>query len=89
MTLKPSHLYRLEYSLQSGNGQTYRYEATMTYLGANQGGDEGAFNLRPYAGTQSLRFDAILVAEDLGMTQGRDDHRHRAKKSLGRIPKES
>ena len=85
--LKQGHLYRLVYKLQSGNGSWYKYEATMTFLGQKKIDNSLDFNLRPIAGTQNLRMDAIIEAEDLGMTAGRDDHRHRAKKSLGRIPK--
>ena len=88
--LKKSHLYRLVYRLQSGNGSWYRYEAYMTFLGLMKGSNpaQGVFNLRPVAGTQALLLSCIEEAEDLGDTQGRDDRRHRAKKSLGRIPKE-
>lgn len=90
--LHQGHLYRLVYKLQSGNGQWYKYEAYMSFLGRTKtpmyGAPEGNFNLRPIAGTQTLRLDHILEAEDLGSTHGRDDPRHRAKKSLGRIPKE-
>lgn len=85
--LKQSHLYRLVYRLQSGNGSWYKYESYMTYLGPVRNSTEGSFNLRPFAGTQSLDRANILEAEDLGPTQGRDDRRHRAKKSLGRCPK--
>jgi hypothetical protein len=77
--LKPSHLYRLVFVLQSGNGQFYKYESYMTFLGYNKDKGELSFNLRPVAGTQSLPADAIWEFEDLG--------RHRAKKSLGRVDK--
>jgi hypothetical protein len=70
-----------------GNFRWYKYEATMTYLGGGVRQD-AVFNLRPVAGTQSLPRNCILEAEDLGETQGRDDHRHRAKRSLGPMPKE-
>lgn len=85
--LKGSHLYRLVFKLQSGNGQWYKYEAYMTFLGQVRHSEETTWNLRPVAGTQGLPAGAILEAEDLGPTQGRDDRRHRAKKSLGRMPK--
>jgi hypothetical protein len=84
--LKKGHLYRLVYKLQSGNYRWYKYEATMTYLGP--GRFEEFFNLRPLAGTQSLPKNSILEAEDLGESHGRDDSRHRLKRSLGPIPKE-
>lgn len=83
--LKEHHLYRLVYKLQSGNYRWYKYEATMTYLGKGLGGRLD-FNLRPIAGTQYLTEDSILEAEDLGLSQGRDDHRHRAKKRLSPMP---
>jgi hypothetical protein len=86
--LEEGHLYRVVYRLQSGNGQWYKYEAVMTYLGASRlNPGEGSWNLRPIAGTQTIRRNDILIAEDLGVTAGRDDHRHRAKRSLGRIPR--
>jgi hypothetical protein len=95
ITLQPHHVYRLEYKLQSGNGSWYRYEATMTYLGASKFPQypgqaialrELQFSLRPEAGTQTLRIGQILSATDLGEAQGRDDSRHRSKRPLGRIP---
>lgn len=85
--LKRSHLYRLVYRLQLGNGRWYKYEAYMTYLGCNKVTREAQFNLRPVAGTQSLSLRDLLEVEDLGRTEGRDDPRHKAKRSLGPAPK--
>jgi hypothetical protein len=87
IALKRGHLYRLTYRLQSGNGRWYKYEATMTYLGRASQTKDTLWNLRPIAGTQTLPTNDILAAEDLGASGMRDDHRHRAKKSLGSIPK--
>lgn len=86
--LKKGHLYRLVYKLQSGNYRWYKYEATMTFLDMDSRNGDTIWNLRPLAGTQTLAYDLILEAEDLGATQGRSDHRHRVKKSLGPIQKQ-
>jgi hypothetical protein len=92
--LEEGHVYVLTYKLQSGNGAWWAYQSTMTYLGADkfpqyEGQDprtrELSFNLRPHAGTQKLRAGAIMTAEDLGKSEGRDDSRHKPKKQLGRV----
>lgn len=85
VALKEHHTYRLVYKLQGGNYRWSKYEATMTYLGMDRFHDELLFSLRPHAGTQSLRRDAILEAHDLGETQGRDDSRHKLKQRIGAL----
>lgn len=97
LVLKQGNLYRIHYKLQLGNGQWFKYEATMTYLGADKfpqyarqepGTRETSWNLRPHAGTQKLRVDQIISVTDLGPTQGREDSRHKPKRPLGRIKRQ-
>jgi hypothetical protein len=85
-TLKKNHVYRLEYKIQSGNYSWYRYTSIMTFLGFDNG--NLLFNLRPLAGTQSLRANCLLVAEDLGESTARSNQAHRSPHSLGRLKKE-
>jgi hypothetical protein len=90
--LTEGRVYHLTYKLQSGNGQWWMYQATMTYLGLDQRVYKGQsmrereafFNLRPLAGTQALRISQIVSAEEIGTSQGRDDARHRMPRKLGR-----
>jgi len=73
--LKEHHVYLLTYKLPTERKLS---RAIMTYLAPARFG-ELYFNLRPVAGTQTLKEEWIVSAEDLGRTQGRDDKRHKAR----------
>lgn len=95
--LVEGNLYQLRYSLveEVGEGtRTRYYESTMTYLGATRmtypgmpaGKRELQWNLRPHAGTQTLRLEQIIGVKDLGPTQGREDSRHKPKRRISKPP---
>jgi len=88
--LQQSHVYRVIYKIPGERG---RWEATMTYLGANKfpmfkgqkpETRETSWSLRPLAGTQTLQVGWIMGVEDLGQSQGRDDSRHKLKRRYTR-----
>jgi len=86
-TLQPHHVYRLVYKLQSGNGSWYKYEATMTYLGALKfpqamgvaglGAPSGIHIDKielpppPEGGVPDARYQAVQLARELSRRGGR------------------
>jgi hypothetical protein len=70
--LEHGKLYLLTYKQQAGNYQWYKHQMVAVYLDEDNNEFEPRyiFSLRPKAGTQDMRKDALLAAKEMPRSYG-------------------